>query len=109
MNKKQATAIARQGVLCGDIKKMLISAYDDGAADERRSTVNSLFSKGAVFNILWKGTKDSDDNKVESFLAARNALREFGDYYDGYVPFTTEKKPDPPPVQHEDAINPHMK
>jgi hypothetical protein len=113
MNKTAAKKIARSGITSGQIKKMLKRAYDAGAAGNSRSGVNPGFSKAAVFNILWNGHMGDEDNKpikgIGDVLGAQNALREFGEYWEGNVPRTTRRKKPTGDFHHEPAIDIYKK
>ena len=92
MNKTQAREIAESGVTIGQLKDMLRAAYEDEAPSKRRSIVNAGMSKGAVFNILWKGFATwGDDTVVAEVRAAVDALREFGGYWEGEVPVKSRR------------------
>jgi hypothetical protein len=88
MNKTMAKKIAQSGITVGRIKAMLRRAYDAGAADARISNCNPGFTKATCFNILWKGYTEPDCEIVKGLgdvMGATNALREFGEYWDGDI------------------------
>ena len=108
MNKSQAKKIVQSGITVTQIKEMLTSAYRDGAANESRSTVNKGASKSVVFNILWKGYENQDveipKHGIE-VLGAVNALREFGDFWEGETPVIHRKK-ETVDIYREDVLDP---
>jgi len=114
MNKVTAKKIAKSGkVTYGQIRKMLKRAYDAGAANDRRSCVNGGCSKATAYNIFWKGNANTEkypDDRVISgleYLGAYNALREFGDFWDGWIPETPKKKKMPDYI-HQEPLDPRM-
>ena len=110
MNKTQAKRIAQSGITCGQIKSMLIAAYDAGAADNSRSQVNEGLTKAAAYNIFWSAYRDDPDDKViyklGDCLGAMNALREFGEFGEWEIE-TPKKRSEPPPPYHETAQSPY--
>ena len=88
MNKTTAKKIAQSGITYGQIKDMLKRAYDAGAANDTVSNVNPGCTKSVCFNILWKGHAKPDDTTIKSMgdiIGAKNALWEFGDFWDGDI------------------------
>ncbi len=112
MNKSTARKIADSGITVGEIRTMLMNAFRDGDVDERRSILNRGMSKAAAFNIYWEGWENDDDSDVikgSECISAANALREFGDFYDGAIPPNSRStRPTPDSIFHEEAINPFV-
>ena len=110
MRKSTAKQIALHGITWGDIREMMLRAFDAGAADERRSIVNKSFTKATCFNILYECIETYDTNSIvvkgNLALGAIHCLREFGDYWDGWRP--DAKKQDLPPPVHREAIDPRL-
>ncbi len=109
MNKKTARTIAESNITVGQIKTMLQKAYDDGAASGKRSHINPGLSRAVAFNIFWQAYEDENDDHVVrgtgDVLGAMNALREFGDYWDGITPQKKPRRKPPGEYAHEEAIN----
>jgi len=108
MNRRDAKEISRSGINYGQIKAMLQRAYDAGAADNSRATLNPIMSKATCFNIMWRGHKDhSDDEMIKGFheIGASNALREFGEYWEGFKPQRVITKKYDGEYHHEEPIN----
>jgi hypothetical protein len=112
MNKAMAKQIAQSNqITWGEVKAMMLKAYDLGMVDERQSVVNKSFSKATAFNIMWPWVKDKDDDEevTHNWHAAMHCLREFsghrGALWTGWRP---PKKAAPPPVDvhHEPAKDP---
>jgi len=108
VTKTEANEISKSGVTVGQIKNMLKRAYDDRFVDERKSKVNPVMSVSVTFNIFWRAYKNKDDKeKIEGFdqLGARNALWEFGDYWEGFRPVKKINVKYSDDYHHEPAIN----
>jgi len=93
MRKHEAETIARSGkVTWGEIQGLLSRAYDAGAADGRRASVNKSFSKGTSFNIMWDYASEHGPNHVVDsrcfgeWIGARHCLVEFGEFWEGWRP-----------------------
>ncbi len=111
MNKKTARAIAESNITVGQVKAMLQKAYEAGAASGSRSRVNPGLSRAIAFNIFWEAyEKEGDDHIIRGIgdvLGATNALREFGEYWDGVMPQGKPRRKLPDEYAHEEAINIH--
>jgi len=109
MNKTTAKKISQSGITVGQIKAMLQRAYAAGAASDKRGKLNPNMSRAAAFNIFWKGYANSPDDKIINglgTLGARNALCEFGEYWEGWRPEAKRKLQPSGEYHHEDAICP---
>jgi len=108
MNRPEAKAIVESGITVGQIKAMLKRAYDAGAVNESQSKVNPSVSNSVTFNIFWKACRDENESEVITGideLGARNVLREFGDYWEGYRPPKRESFKPILKFHHEQAMN----
>jgi len=89
MNKRDAKEISRSGITVGQIKAMLRRAYDGGEANDLRAKINPVMSRASAFNIFWKAYRtEADDKEITGLntIGAKNALYEFGDYWEGFEP-----------------------
>lgn len=108
MNHLEAKKIVReQNPTWGQIKDILRAARSQmkPAGWRGRSVTNSSFSKGAAFNVFWKGLVHHDDNQrvMDSrvwFIAAY-VIREFREY-SGYT--VNRPKKNLPEIHHEDPV-----
>ena len=108
MNRKQAEDIARSGkVTWGEIQDVLHRAFEAGAADERRATVNKGFTKATSYNIMcgyakgYERERIIDSNRYGEWVGARHILVEFGKFWEGWKPEPQPKKRIPPPTHQE--------
>ena len=112
MNYKQAETIAKSGkITWGELQATLQQAYDAGAADDRRGTVNNGLDKATMFNIMSGYAKEYTPDQVVSlkrweWLGAVHILREFGEFWEGWMP-EIKRKTLPPP-HHSEAVNPEF-
>lgn len=111
MNKAKAKQIARSGkITWGDLQATLRRAHEAGATDERRGVVNKGLTKAASYNIFVRYAKEhsSDDvvNKhiYSDWIGAQHIIREFGEFWEGWVP---EERPkvEPPPPTHQPPVD----
>jgi hypothetical protein len=109
MNKLDAKKISESGITVGQIRAMLIKAYDAGEVNETASKINKGFSKAAVYNIYLKSYEklgDKKEIKGLECLGAKNALYDFGEYWDGWRPEKKIKKHFSGKIYHEAPLNP---
>ena len=111
MDKRTAKTIAKSGITVGQIQAMLRRAYDEGAANDTRSHVNSGISRGIAFNIFWGAYEKEDEGHIikglGDTLGATNALREFGEYWGGLAPQKKKRsrRKASGEFAHQEAIN----
>ena len=108
MNRQEAKKIVReQNPTWKDIKDVLRKARSDMPEEgwRSRSVINKSFSKGATFNVFWKGlvSKPNDKRVMSSgvWFVAANVIREFGELSGYKVKRKTKTLPD---VHHEEPI-----
>ena len=96
MNISTATVISKSGkVTYGQLRDTIRRAYKAGAADDTRSKTNASFSKGAVFNIFCDMLQGNDEHPDDELIRGYryripyHILREFGDYWEGWIPPAT--------------------
>jgi hypothetical protein len=113
MTKSEAKKLV-EDMTWGEIKDLLQKAYTQDAKFSykwnKRSKCNKSFTKGAIFNIFWKGISDqSNDKKVGdslSKIAAANIMYEFGELAGFSAPPKKYKKL--PPAYYEDPVKPEQ-
>lgn len=109
MNKRIAREIVERGITVGDLRATLKRAYEDGAANDKRSRLNKGCSKAVAFNIMVRGTKGEDSDKVPTHgihtIGATNVLREFGKYWGGWTPELPKCRKQPRDYHHEEPID----
>ena len=112
MTKREARAISQMNLAFGPVKAMLKRAYDNGYVNHHVSKVNKSLSRGAVFNIMWTtyGWRADDDavDKPSLIIGVRNALYEFGDFWDGVTPPMSKKAIPDHGVFHQEALDPYI-
>lgn len=110
MRKRLARQISKHDNVYGELKKMMLAAYDAGAANAERSVINPSFTKGAFFNIFWPTIAQKADGELVtgygSIKGAEHMLREFGQFWDGWVPVMLSKVVVLPTPHHEEPIDP---
>jgi hypothetical protein len=108
VNKEDAKTISQAGITYGQVKGMLKRAYDAGVANDDISTINPSLSRATGFNIFWKAYSVHDDADIVrgmNELGVASALREFGEYWDGYRPDPRPKMRATGEFHTETAIN----
>jgi hypothetical protein len=108
VNKYDAVKISQSGITYGQIRSMLKRAYDYGAANDDRSTINPILSRASAFNIFWAGFRshaDTDMVRGVNEIGVSNALREFGEYWEGYRPDSNPRMKATGEYHREPVIN----
>lgn len=107
MNKTHAKAISESGITCSQIKSMLKRAYDAGAANDQRSKINPVMSRAAAFNIFWRAYSEEENRLIRGVhcIGAKNAIYEFGDYWEGPIHKSQSRQKYDGEYHHEPAIN----
>jgi hypothetical protein len=88
MNKTNAKKIA-ETITFEQLSKMFINAQLDIVNWEEISAVNKCLTKGAAWNILFKGLTP---NIMSQKLAIKNMIWEFGDHLDDDLKIKPNKK-----------------
>ncbi len=105
MNRSQAKQMGDSGDFKkDDLLKILRTARTSITQWEITSKINPSFSRGTVFNIMWKGVSAMKENSSCGLrLIAINILREFGDIA-GHKPPRRKSRPSIP-VYHQEPLD----
>jgi len=106
LSRKTAKAIIEHGVNWGEVRKMLLKAYDSGYCNEKRGRVNKSFSRAVSFNLLWPYVKNQRKTNNVTVVMGINYFLEFGQYWGGWKPPARTEK-DYPKIHHSECINPY--
>ena len=77
MNRADAKRRVDEGITRGELIEILKNARQSITDWTQASIINPSLSKGACFNIMWKGMPDNEDSCGFGIIA-KNILREFG-------------------------------
>ena len=77
MNRADAKRRVIEGITRNELVEILKNARQSDIDWTQASSINPSLSKGACFNIMWKGMPDNEDSCGFGIIA-KNILREFG-------------------------------